>query len=915
MSTSIISIRFEFIRSICKGGLSGLFLLTLLFGCGEAESVQAGAQQAGGEASPPLGKLADVAVPLAYRVQLSIDPEQSRFSGEVEIDIALKSQADQIYLHGVDLSMQNLWLQNERGRSEVPLQNYQQLTDDGVARLIFPEPIEVGNLTLGFAYDAPFATDLAGVYKVVSGGEAYIFTQFENIDARRAFPGFDEPRFKTPFTLSLTIPQADQAAANTPVASERLSGDGSRRTVNFKTTPPLPTYLVAFTVGPLDVVDYSPVPPSAVRSRAVPLRAFAVKGKGDLLEYALQETAPLVLEFERYFGVAYPFAKLDLVAVPDFAAGAMENAGLITFRDNLLLLAEDAPASQRRNNVSVNAHEIAHQWFGDLVTMPWWDDIWLNESFATWAGNRTAQVVHPEFSFDRGLQAGALAVMADDSRMSVRRVHEPVNDSNDIANAFDGITYQKGGAVLRMFEGYLGTEIFQQGIRQHLRKYAFGSAAANDFFDSMAEAAGNPKVRDGFASFVDQKGVPLLNLSVTCVGTEDNKVATLEVDQSRYLPLGSRANPRQVWTLPFCYRWSAAGTQHSACSLLFQQHSVVGLDSCPDWIMPNRDGTGYYRWNLSSDHQVRLGEAFDRLNGAEQLSLADSINAGFSAGSVDVRAFMATVPILAHSDTRQVVMSPTGYWRWLHDRLSPDARRRSANRLISVYGKRLEKLTGNASRTPDEDILRTQLSRLLALYAQDPHLREELAIQAREFLAEAERPIDWDRLQLAFTVALEDAPEGPETFIAELEKHLYQSDSSVVRNAILGALASAKTEQSLLASQRLFFSNEIRTNERVNLFFSMLTPEHREATWIWFQTSFSGILELLTVNNQAFLPAIGSGFCSEEKAKALESFFKPRVDKLLGAKRILQQTLEDIRICEARASRHVGAAEAYFREI
>jgi alanyl aminopeptidase len=376
-------------------------------------------------------------------LSLTIIPELDTFSGTAVIGIKLDQPSTTIWMHGENLNVTSIHATHATAR--IPA-TWEQQTSDGVVRVELQEALPAGRSTLHVEYTADFDTPLRGLYRVESKGHAYAFTQFESISARLAFPCFDEPRFKTPFDVTLTVPADQMAAANTPVDRAIKLPEGLQR-ISFMPTAPLPTYLVAWTVGPLDVVSGPTIPPNEGRPFPVPLRGIATKGQGEQLRYALDRTGEFVEALEDYFGIPYPYRKLDLVAVPDFSAGAMENVGLITFREWLLLIDEDrATENQRRAFAYVLAHELAHQWFGNLVTMPWWDDIWLNEAFATWMGSKVVQTLHPEYRADLGSLASAQRAMRLDSLTSARSIVQPIESNHDIKNAFDAITYEKGGA-------------------------------------------------------------------------------------------------------------------------------------------------------------------------------------------------------------------------------------------------------------------------------------------------------------------------------------------------------------------------------------------------------------------------------------------------------------------------------------
>jgi alanyl aminopeptidase len=282
-----------------------------------------------------------------------------------------------------------------------------------------------------------------------------------------------------PFDLALVTRADDVAITTTPeVSAEAVAKDRVRHV--FETTRPLPTYLIAFAIGPYDVVDYGSIPANPVRKRELPLRAIAAQGQGKRLDYALKNTEGILSVLEEYFGTPYPYRKLDLIAMPESFGGAMENVGAITYDEYLLLMDENSPLTQRRAYTSVHAHELGHMWFGNLVTPQWWNDIWLNESFATWIMNKAADSYWPDGEFDRETQKGALGAMSNDSLAAARQIREPVDSNEEISAAFDGITYQKGGGVLAMLERYVGVDAFQAGIRLHMDRHQDGTATAED---------------------------------------------------------------------------------------------------------------------------------------------------------------------------------------------------------------------------------------------------------------------------------------------------------------------------------------------------------------------------------------------------------------------------------------------------
>ncbi len=496
------------------------------------------------EAAPKVRLPADVR-PTAEALELRIDPKQDRFSGSVDIAISLDQPRSVVWLHGKGFNVSRAAAVLDGGAEVAG--TWRQEGDDGLASLTFPRALPAGKAKLHVDYDAPFGLKLEGLYKVKQEGSAYAFTQFESTAARDAFPCFDEPGFKIPFDTTLVVPADAQAVSNTKEIERRTDG-GSLR-VHFAPTLPLPSYLLAFAVGPLEIVPAADVAPNAVRKRPLPLRAVTAKGHGKEVAYAIAHTGDFVTLLEQFFGIEYPYDKLDILALPD-KHGAMENAGAITFGDQFLLFDEKtAPVSQKRVYANVMLHELAHQWVGDLVTAAWWDDIWLNEAFATWMQGELVDVWDPKMEARMSLLERTQSAIGNDVLVSARAIRQPIASTNDIKNAFDGITYEKGAAVIGMFERWVGPETFQRGVHDYLAAHRLGSATADDFLGAESAASGKD-VKTPFHTFLDQPGVPFVEAEVKCDGAP-----RLHLKQSRYLPLGSTGDANRSWQIPLCAKY------------------------------------------------------------------------------------------------------------------------------------------------------------------------------------------------------------------------------------------------------------------------------------------------------------------------------------------------------------------------
>jgi alanyl aminopeptidase len=473
--------------------------------------------------------------PVRYAIDLTIVPGEDTFHGAADIELNFDKASSMLWLNATDLTI-------ERANARVVPGG------DNFAGFEFDSAI-TGMTTLHVEYTGKISKSTsAGLFQMHDGSRPpwYVYSQFEPTDARRAFPCFDEPQFKTPWQLTLHVKQDQFAASNTPIMSESPEAGGMKR-VTFAPTRPLPSYLVALVVGPFEVVDAG----NAGRKNT-PLRILVPQGRSGEAGYVRTAIPELLKLLEKYFDSPYPYEKLDSAIMP-VSNFAMENAGLITYGSSEMLSKPEAATLPFKRDCAVfAAHEMSHQWFGDLVTTAWWDDIWLNEAFATWMENKITGEWKPEWKMDVTEVRDRLGAMELDDLVSSRRIRQPIESNDDIANAFDGITYQKGAAVIEMFEGWIGEKQFQKGVRIYLREHADRSATTPDFLAAISQAAGRD-VAPAFSTFLDQAGVPMVSAELHC----DKGKPRVALTQSRSLPIGSQASAKQTWTIPVCVAYFA----------------------------------------------------------------------------------------------------------------------------------------------------------------------------------------------------------------------------------------------------------------------------------------------------------------------------------------------------------------------
>ncbi|MBS0582111.1 MAG: ERAP1-like C-terminal domain-containing protein [Proteobacteria bacterium] len=887
--------------------------ITHWFRAAAAASVLLSALATGAEAVPT-GKLPDDAKPLSYALDLKIDPKADRFSGRVRIKVRLARPADHLWLHAREIDVVKVVVTEAKGAAHDAKLTVRD--PSGVAEVAFGATLAAQDIELAFDYSAPFNAKLQGIYKVKVGDDAYVTTQMEAISARYAFPSFDEPRFKTPFDITLTVPSGEVALANTLQTAAKESDDREWKTLTFAQTRPLPTYLVALAVGPWDVVDGPTIPANSVRKNPVPLRGIGPHGTGPQLKWILDATPATVKYYEDYTQQPYPFDKLDLVGAPDFSAGAMENAGFIVYRDALLRIDAKSPASSYRSSFNVNAHEIAHQWFGDLVTVPWWDDIWLNEAYATWAQGKATVALKPEYLGDLSRLEGTLYAMNSDSKLSARKIRQPIHDQGDIENAFDGITYQKGAAVLRMFEEWIGEDVYREAMRDYLAKHKFGSGNSDDLIATIARVSGKGEtLAKAMRSFLDQPGLPLVHAELKCnAGKGAEKTGKLELSQSRYLPFGVLSHDNPQWQVPVCARFGNGDKSSRQCFLLDQPEQEFALaGGCAQWTMPNADAAGYYRFTLGKAEFAALKGHAAALAPAEQVVYADAISAAFDQGRIGPDVVLEAMPALASSQIPQIATALVGSFEWIREHLATDATRPALDAWATkLYAPRLQEL-GLHKRPDDSDAttrLRVGVVDLLALTVRDKALRAQLDGEARAALGlDGAGKVDLAKLDpdirgTALKVAVQDSGEAA---YKAVQQELKTNTQTKQRYELLAALAATHDAKLAEDVRNYGLTPAVAVGEIPYLYSSHVgEEENRAGFWAWLKPHFDALRMRLPDSYQSSaIGYAGAGRCSKESGEEMREWFAPRIKQVIGGERKLAQSLEGVGTCGALRA-HVG---------
>ena len=586
--------------------------------------------------SVPVGaqRLSGQVVPEHYTLWFAPDLATNSFRGTATIQAQVRRTTRQITLHAAELQFGAVSV-TSRGRTQTATPVFDSRAE--TVTLSVPADIAPGRATIAVAFTGTLNLELRGFYLSQANGRKYAVTQMEATDARRAFPNFDEPAYKATFDISLMVDQNDVAISNGRQLSDTPGPEPGKHTLRFGRTPKMSSYLVTMLVG-----DF------VCRSGGVgdtPIRVCTTPDKQGLSGFALTAAEHSLAFFNDYFGIKYPFGKMDIIGIPDFSAGAMENAGAITFREASLLADPDrASATTLRNIASTMSHEIAHQWFGDLVTMQWWDDIWLNEGFATWAAGKPLEAWKPEWQEPLNGVSDTITALATDSLPTTRAIRTKVETPEEINEVFDAIAYQKTGAVLRMVEHFVGEQPFRRAVSEYLRRYAYGNATGEDFWNTVTKLTGKPVDRI-MSSYVSQRGAPLVSVQSRCTAGKTEFTLT----QGGFPGIVGAPVSDALWTIPVCPRTQAGPA--AACTVIRDRTTTVTVPGCGAPPVVNGGSAGYFLTEYDQPTVKALASSAASLDTKERLGLLGDEWALVRAGRHDVGTYLDVVAAIAADDT------------------------------------------------------------------------------------------------------------------------------------------------------------------------------------------------------------------------------------------------------------------------
>ena len=831
--------------------------------------------------------------PTRYRAELAPDLGPDRFDGRMDIELSLGRARKEIVLHAIELDL---------GRAEarasgrtITAERIEADAESQTVTLRFAEEIPKGSAVLDVAWKGKFSPGLRGLYRA---GPVAV-TQFEAADARRVFPCFDEPAFKARWSITVSrVPAGAAAISNGPVEKEELKG--TDRTVRFAETPVLSSYLVALCLGELAASD-------PVTVRGVPIRTWAVPQKKALTAFAQECAASVLPLLEDYFAQPYAYRKLDQIGVPDFEAGAMENAGAITFREVALLLdPKTAPLNIQKRVAEVITHELAHQWFGNLVTMVWWDDLWLNEAFATWMAYKIVDRWKPGWRVWMDFEVGKGAALHLDALKSSHPIRAEVRNAEEAGESFDAITYEKGGAILRMIEAWLAEDRFREGIRLYMRRHKEANATADDLWGALADASGEP-ILELANGWIRQVGYPLVS-----VATHGRKVT---LRQRRFFsdPEARENGSPTRWLVPVVLRIGDKSGAQERRELLRLPEQEIDLGVEPSWVLGNAGARGFYRVAYEPDDLRRLIAALPQLASEERMTLVADQWALVRAGA-PVGPFIELCEGIARAERDHVVLDEVvSRLSWLEHRGVSEADRPLLHEWMRLLFAPLAAELGWHAKAGEDDerrLLRAAVLRGLTLVARDPNAVREAQERYRGHVGAHPRPVDPNLLDLVVAAAARTADRAR---FEELRKRAGDELDPAAKRRFL--LALAMVEQPDLVSQAIDLSlqDDVKMQDFASFVGTLLgNRATREKAWQLVQGKWAEVKK--KADSPMLLRRLVESLGALPERQHLE-----QIERFLGAhpiegaRQAIAQTLERLRMDLALRERLMRETGAWVR--
>jgi puromycin-sensitive aminopeptidase len=774
-------------------------------------------------------RLPRTVVPSRYDIRLAPDLTNFKFTGEVVAHVEVKQPVKEMLLNAIELEIHSAELTADKGTkygAKIALDEKEERL-----HLTYDQEIPAGKYQLRITFTGVLNDKLHGfyrsTYKDLNGNEKIMATtQFEATDARRAFPCWDEPDFKATYKVALEVDEALTAISNASIESEKKLGNGKKE-VSFKETMKMSTYLVAFVVGEFEATE-------PVMADGKPIRIYAPPGKKQLGKFSEGIAHHSLTFFAKYYGVPYPGDKLDLIAIPDFAFGAMENLGCVTFRESALLVDEKTASHAEQERVAdVVAHEIAHMWFGDLTTMSWWNGIWLNEAFATFAEMMAVDAWKKDWKRWETFGASRAAAMVVDGLKSTRPIEYEVHRPEEMQGMFDVLTYEKGASVLRQLEQYLTEPVFQKGISLYLKKHQFANTETSDLWAALEEASKEPVVQL-MDSWIYQKGHPMI--SVELAGN------SVKLGQQRFFYLQEQGQEKQLFHVPILMRAKVGGKEVTKKILLKEENQTVDLGGSVEWVVVNEGGHGFYRVRYSPELQQKItADVFNILTPIERFNLVNDTWANVIAGHTPLAQYLKTVSLFTDETDKNVWSVIVGSLTYL-DRVVPDSARADYEAFVRKLLAPAHKRLGWDSQKSDNELtaqLRGLLIGALGTLGNCPDTQKT----AREYYGKykAERSAVDPNVVPALVSII--ASSGDKAQYDEFLGNFKNAKTPQDEERYLYALGNFKQKELLTQTLDRTLNGEVRTQNAPYLLRSiMLNAAGREVAWEFVKKNYKTLL-------------------------------------------------------------------------
>jgi aminopeptidase N/puromycin-sensitive aminopeptidase len=856
-------------------------------------------------------RLPENVVPDSYDLKFEPDLASATFAGDETIHVHLQKAATSMLLNSAEIEFKEVWFGSADFKQAAAVSKDEK---NETATLTVPSMVPAGPAEIHIRFSGILNDKLRGFYLSQTARRRYAVTQFEATDARRAFPSFDEPAYKAVFRLTLVIDKGDTAISNGRIVSDTPGPGSGKHTLQFSDSPKMSSYLVAMMVG-----DFACIQGGA---DGIPIRVCAVPEKKDLLSYALLSAENILKFYDTYCQIKYPYQKLDIIAFPDFSAGAMENVAAITYRETLLTIDDkNASVDAHQAVVAVLAHEMAHMWFGDLVTMKWWDDIWLNEGFATWMSHKPVKAWKPEWHDERGEIQETGGSLGTDSIASVRAIRAKAETPAEIATLFDGIAYGKAASVLRMVEAYVGPEVFQKGANAYLEKHAYGNATAEDFWNQMAATSEKPI--DGImASFTQQSGAPLVTVLKTgCIekvvasGRRKKKIPFTEVtlSQERYFADAAKltAGSQEIWQIPISLR--PAGAKDGTYVLLAERQQTFELPGCSPWVYANAGGRGYYRSSYYAATLAKMSAELETsFSPEERIHFLGDEWGMVRVGRLNIGDYLDTLEKMKGERRRALVEEMMSRFGDIHDTIVAASERPAFEKWVRMFLGPIAADLGPAPAPGESDekrALRASVFGTLAMYGRDLQSIERSRALVEQYMKDPNSVY----AGLASSALYASALEGNAGLYERYLEHMKTAKTPEEYYNYFGALSQFPSAELAKRTFELALSPEVKNQDLFYIAGLLSNVDTQAPAWEFFKSDFPAIKEKAGESLSGGFASFAGFFCDEKLRDDAQDFFASQ--NLPGTERVLQNAKDSVNACIELGSLQQANLSAYLKKL